>query len=72
MISRFVFYDRTILKAIDDKNQEVHKFFQVLALCHTVLSELDNGELLYQVRSNKDVVIASCLLASLNLVFIKV
>jgi len=48
---RFVFYDRTLVTAIEDNNAEVHKFFKVLSLCHTVLSELDNGELLYQAQS---------------------
>lgn len=48
----FKFYDSTLLEqVVEHKNPEVHEFFTLLALCHTVMSEEKNGRLEYQAQS---------------------
>nr|XP_054586291.1 phospholipid-transporting ATPase ID isoform X1 [Nothobranchius furzeri] len=48
---RFVFYDHSLVEAVKLENPEVHAFFRLLALCHTVMAEEKKGELLYQAQS---------------------
>uniref|UniRef100_A0A3Q2ZKX6 Phospholipid-transporting ATPase n=1 Tax=Kryptolebias marmoratus TaxID=37003 RepID=A0A3Q2ZKX6_KRYMA len=49
---RFVFYDHSLVEAVKLENPEVHAFFRLLALCHTVMAgEKKEGELFYQAQS---------------------
>ncbi|KAF6727503.1 Phospholipid-transporting ATPase ID [Oryzias melastigma] len=49
---RFVFHDRSLVEAVKLENPEVHTFFRLLALCHTVMAEeKTEGELFYQAQS---------------------
>lgn len=36
---RFVFHDHALVEAVKLENPEVHTFFRLLALCHTVMAE---------------------------------
>lgn len=36
---RFVFHDHALVEAVKLENPEVHAFFRLLALCHTVMAE---------------------------------
>lgn len=45
----FKFFDGSLLAAVKRGDQEVHDFFRLLALCHTVMPEQKNGRLEYQV-----------------------
>ena len=47
----FKFYDSSLVEEVEGKNGEVHEFFILLALCHTVMSEEKNGRLEYQAQS---------------------
>uniref|UniRef100_I3K881 Phospholipid-transporting ATPase n=1 Tax=Oreochromis niloticus TaxID=8128 RepID=I3K881_ORENI len=50
--SRFVFHDHSLVEAVKLENPEVHAFFRLLALCHTVMAEeKKEGELFYQAQS---------------------
>ncbi|XP_053727636.1 phospholipid-transporting ATPase ID-like [Synchiropus splendidus] len=49
---RFSFYDHALVEAVKLENPEVHAFFRLLALCHTVMAEeKKEGELFYQAQS---------------------
>uniref|UniRef100_A0A3Q3KLL6 Phospholipid-transporting ATPase n=1 Tax=Monopterus albus TaxID=43700 RepID=A0A3Q3KLL6_MONAL len=49
---RFVFHDHALVEAVKLENLEVHAFFRLLALCHTVMAEeKKEGELFYQAQS---------------------
>ncbi|XP_056157742.1 phospholipid-transporting ATPase ID isoform X1 [Lampris incognitus] len=49
---KFLFHDHALVEAVKLENQEVHAFFRLLALCHTVMAEEKNeGELIYQAQS---------------------
>ncbi|KAG1704733.1 Phospholipid-transporting ATPase ID [Nymphon striatum] len=48
---RFKFYDETLLKAIQSCDKDAHAFFRLLALCHTVMPEEKDGNLIYQAQS---------------------
>ncbi|XP_059192884.1 phospholipid-transporting ATPase ID-like [Centropristis striata] len=49
---RFLFHDHALVEAVKLENPEVHAFFRLLALCHTVMAEeKKEGELLYQAQS---------------------
>ncbi|GLD54395.1 phospholipid-transporting ATPase ID-like protein, partial [Lates japonicus] len=49
---RFVFHDHALVEAVKLENPEVHAFFRLLALCHTVMAEeKTEGELFYQAQS---------------------
>lgn len=49
---RFQFHDHSLVEAIKLENPEVHAFFRLLALCHTVMAEeKTEGELVYQAQS---------------------
>ncbi|KAF3839746.1 hypothetical protein F7725_018463 [Dissostichus mawsoni] len=48
----FCFYDDTLLEAVKVGDTHTHKFFRLLSLCHTVMSEeKSEGELLYKAQS---------------------
>ncbi|XP_026326260.1 probable phospholipid-transporting ATPase IM isoform X2 [Hyposmocoma kahamanoa] len=47
----FKFFDGSLLAAVKRGDQEVHDFFRLLALCHTVMPEQKNGRLEYQAQS---------------------
>ncbi|XP_063830250.1 probable phospholipid-transporting ATPase IM [Ostrinia nubilalis] len=47
----FKFFDSTLLQAVKRGDREVHDFFRLLALCHTVMPEQKNGRLEYQAQS---------------------
>ena len=45
--SKFRFYDSSLLEAVKLETAEVHNFFRLLALCHTVMpEEKNNGQCL--------------------------
>uniref|UniRef100_A0A7N8YPW2 Phospholipid-transporting ATPase n=1 Tax=Mastacembelus armatus TaxID=205130 RepID=A0A7N8YPW2_9TELE len=49
---RFVFHDHSLVEAVKLETPEVHTFFRLLALCHTVMAEeKKEGELFYQAQS---------------------
>lgn len=47
----FKWYDKNLLDAVRADEENVHKFFRLLALCHTVMPEDKNGRLEYQAQS---------------------
>ncbi|XP_026741089.1 probable phospholipid-transporting ATPase IM isoform X3 [Trichoplusia ni] len=47
----FKFFDATLLDAVKRGNKNVHDFFRLLALCHTVMPDQKNGRLEYQAQS---------------------
>ncbi|XP_055690523.1 phospholipid-transporting ATPase ID isoform X1 [Lutzomyia longipalpis] len=47
----FKWYDKNLLDAVKTDEENVHKFFRLLALCHTVMPEDKNGRLEYQAQS---------------------
>ncbi|XP_062308024.1 phospholipid-transporting ATPase ID-like [Osmerus eperlanus] len=49
---RFCFHDHALVEAVKLGSPEVHTFFRLLALCHTVMAEeKSEGELFYQAQS---------------------
>uniref|UniRef100_A0A4W4F5R7 Phospholipid-transporting ATPase n=1 Tax=Electrophorus electricus TaxID=8005 RepID=A0A4W4F5R7_ELEEL len=50
---RFQFYDNNLLEAVKLETLEVHSFFRLLAICHTVMAEEKNNGLylVYQAQS---------------------
>uniref|UniRef100_A0A665USZ2 Phospholipid-transporting ATPase n=1 Tax=Echeneis naucrates TaxID=173247 RepID=A0A665USZ2_ECHNA len=49
---RFLFHDHALVEDVKLENSEVHTFFRLLALCHTVMAEeKKEGELFYQAQS---------------------
>uniref|UniRef100_UPI0037E730A8 phospholipid-transporting ATPase ID-like isoform X1 n=1 Tax=Semicossyphus pulcher TaxID=241346 RepID=UPI0037E730A8 len=49
---RFMFHDHALVEAMKLENPEVHAFFRLLALCHTVMAEeKKEGEIFYQAQS---------------------
>ncbi|XP_052752323.1 phospholipid-transporting ATPase ID isoform X1 [Galleria mellonella] len=55
----FKFFDSTLLEAVKRGDQEVHEFFRLLALCHTVMPEEKNGRLEYQAQSPDEAALVS-------------
>ncbi|PSN42332.1 putative phospholipid-transporting ATPase IM [Blattella germanica] len=55
----FKFYDSTLLDAVKANNHDVHSFFRLLALCHTVMPEERNGKLEYQAQSPDEAALVS-------------
>ncbi|OQR79103.1 putative phospholipid-transporting ATPase ID-like [Tropilaelaps mercedesae] len=47
----FKFYDRTLLDNVKKRDPHVESYFRLLALCHTVMSEVKDGVLEYQAQS---------------------
>lgn len=56
---QFKFYDHRLLEQVQQSNEEVHEFFILLALCHTVMSEEKNGRLEYQAQSPDEAALSS-------------
>lgn len=54
----FKFFDATLLEAVKRGDPEVHDFFRLLALCHTVMPDQKNGRLEYQVNNS---LLSTCL-----------
>uniref|UniRef100_A0A3B1J401 Phospholipid-transporting ATPase n=1 Tax=Astyanax mexicanus TaxID=7994 RepID=A0A3B1J401_ASTMX len=48
---KFQFYDSSLLEAVKLEMVEVQSFFRLLALCHTVMPEEKNKDLVYQAQS---------------------
>uniref|UniRef100_A0A914VDH4 Phospholipid-transporting ATPase n=1 Tax=Plectus sambesii TaxID=2011161 RepID=A0A914VDH4_9BILA len=48
---KFTFYDENLLKDVKRGNKEVSEFWRLLALCHTVMPDRKNGQLVYQAQS---------------------
>lgn len=55
----FKFYDADLLEAVTKDNEDVHNFFRLLALCHTVMSEEKLGKLEYQAQSPDEAALVS-------------
>ncbi|XP_032687360.1 phospholipid-transporting ATPase ID isoform X4 [Odontomachus brunneus] len=55
----FKFYDPALLEAVKRENQDVHSFFRLLALCHTVMPEEKNGRIEYQAQSPDEAALVS-------------
>ncbi|CAJ0573777.1 unnamed protein product, partial [Mesorhabditis spiculigera] len=55
----FKFYDWNLLDAVNKGTFEVTEFFRLLALCHTVMPERDNGRLVYQAQSPDEAALTS-------------
>ncbi|XP_014610322.1 PREDICTED: phospholipid-transporting ATPase ID isoform X5 [Polistes canadensis] len=55
----FKFYDPALLEAVKQGNQDVHSFFRLLALCHTVMPEEKHGKLEYQAQSPDEAALVS-------------
>jgi phospholipid-translocating ATPase len=47
----FEWYDQKLLDAIKKGDKDVHNFFALLSLCHTVMPEEKDGKLAYQAQS---------------------
>lgn len=56
---KFLFYDHYLIEQIKSgKEPEIHKFFFLLAICHTVMADTSDGEYgflvgLFSLRSRK-------------------
>ncbi|NXI32748.1 AT8B1 ATPase, partial [Sterrhoptilus dennistouni] len=49
---KFLFYDHYLIEQIKSgKETEIHKFFFLLAICHTVMADTSDGQLNYQAAS---------------------
>ncbi|NXU85232.1 AT8B1 ATPase, partial [Xiphorhynchus elegans] len=49
---KFLFYDHYLIEQIKSgKEPEIHKFFFLLAICHTVMADTSDGQLNYQAAS---------------------
>ncbi|KAK2581680.1 hypothetical protein KPH14_002172 [Odynerus spinipes] len=55
----FKFYDPALLEAVKQGNPDVHNFFRLLALCHTVMPEEKHGKLEYQAQSPDEAALVS-------------
>lgn len=55
----FKFYDASLLDAVKRENENVHSFFRLLALCHTVMAEDKTGHLEYQAQSPDEAALVS-------------
>lgn len=47
----FRWYDQSLLDAVYNQEEDVHEFFRLLALCHTVMPAEKDGVLEYQAQS---------------------
>lgn len=55
----FKFYDPALLEAVRRENQDVHSFFRLLALCHTVMPDEKHGKIEYQAQSPDEAALVS-------------
>ena len=47
----FEFYDQSLLNDVEKGDPKSQEFFRLLSLCHTVMSQVKNGNLEYQAQS---------------------
>ncbi|UJR17025.1 hypothetical protein I4U23_003923 [Adineta vaga] len=52
-------YDTKLLDAIENNDEDVKNFFILLSLCHTVMSEEKDGDIIYQAQSPDDEALVS-------------
>ncbi|RWS24531.1 phospholipid-transporting ATPase ID-like protein, partial [Leptotrombidium deliense] len=57
--SSFKFYDQTLADDVLNGKEDVHEFFRVLALCHTVMCEEKDGNIEYQAQSPDEAALTS-------------
>lgn len=55
----FTFYDKTLLDAVRRGDKNCFDFFRLLALCHTVMSEVREDKLEYQAQSPDEAALVS-------------
>lgn len=55
----FKFYDESLVKAINDNDEHCHRFFTLLCICHTVMSEMKDNVLTYQAQSPDEAALVS-------------
>lgn len=55
----FRFYDKTLLDCVQANDLDCHNFFRLLALCHTVMSDVRDGTLEYQAQSQDEAALVS-------------
>lgn len=56
---KFKFYDQNLLDEVKEGNEDVHEFFRLLAICHTVMCEEKDGTLEYQAQSPDEAALTS-------------
>lgn len=56
---KFKFYDSKLLNEVNEGNEDVHEFFRLLAVCHTVMCEEKDGNLEYQAQSPDEAALTS-------------
>lgn len=57
--TKFTFYDQKLLNEVNQDNPDVHEFFRLLAICHTVMCEEKDGSLEYQAQSPDEAALTS-------------
>ncbi|CAF0944064.1 unnamed protein product [Rotaria sordida] len=69
----FVWYDQKLIDDIKHDDRNVHNFFSHLALCHTVMPEEKDGQIIYQAQSPDEnaLVSAACVFGFVFCVIIK-
>jgi len=55
----FNFYDQDLLEDVQNGKPEVHEFFRLLSICHTVMCEEKDGRLEYQAQSPDEAALTS-------------
>jgi phospholipid-translocating ATPase len=55
----FKFYDQDLLDDVQGGDPNVHEFFRLLAICHTVMCEEKEGKLEYQAQSPDEAALTS-------------
>lgn len=56
---KFKFYDQKLLDEVTNGNEDVHEFFRLLAVCHTVMCEIKDDSLEYQAQSPDEAALTS-------------
>ena len=57
---KFQFHDHSLVEAVKLENPEVHAFFRLLALCHTVMAEEKKEGSYHEVPNEKDINVCVC------------
>lgn len=57
--AEFKWYDQNLVNSVNSDDETTHKFFRLLALCHTVMPEDKNGRLDYQAQSPDEAALVS-------------
>ncbi|XP_065194821.1 phospholipid-transporting ATPase ID-like [Sycon ciliatum] len=55
----FSHYDRELLNAAKEKTSKEFEFFHLLSVCHSVMSEIEDGTLVYQAQSPDEAALVS-------------